>query len=194
MQLTQNESLNKPLKIWHSDRNKTDDSLIINPKQKPPHPLTSNPTNNTMNPTSDINQDCIKECNSLLRGELSAVETYEQAIEKFGHESESPTLRRIKDEHQASVRDLQESITAMGGIPDDESGAWGTFATAVQGAANLFGDDSAVAALKQGEKHGERDYEDALEKHFLLPACRDQIQSKLLPRVKSHISTLDSLD
>ncbi|BDS06801.1 hypothetical protein NT6N_18410 [Oceaniferula spumae] len=146
-----------------------------------------------MNTTPQYNEDCIKECNSLLRGELSAVETYEQAIDKFGHEGQGMPLRRIKEEHQASVRDLKDSITAMGGIPDDESGAWGTFATAVQGAANLFGDNSAVAALKQGEKHGENEYEEALEKDCIMPSCRSQIQTKLLPRVKSHISTLDSL-
>lgn len=137
--------------------------------------------------------ECIETCNSLLRGELSAVETYEQAIEKFDSAADTVTLRKIRDEHQASVHDLQRSITEMGGVPETDSGAWGTFANAVQGAANLLGDDSAVAALKQGEKHGENDYEKALEQEDTLPSCRSQIESKLLPRVRSHIQTLETL-
>ncbi|MFC5051935.1 PA2169 family four-helix-bundle protein [Rubritalea spongiae] len=138
--------------------------------------------------------DCIGTCNSLLRGELSAVETYEKAIEKFAHDEEVATLRRIKDEHQTSVLELRENIRQMGGEPDDDSGAWGSFANTVQGAANLLGDDSAVAALKQGEKHGLKEYEDAIEESSTMPECRSLIETQWLPRVKSHIRALDALD
>lgn len=143
--------------------------------------------------TQDINTECINTCNSLLRGELSAVETYEKAIAKYPSEKETATLCRIKEEHQASVRDLQENIKAMCGIPDTDSGSWGTFATAVQDTANLFGEESAMAALKQGEKHGENEYLEAIDNDSTLPACRTLIQTRLLPRVKAHVQTIDSL-
>jgi hypothetical protein len=46
---------------------------------------------------------CIDVCNRLLRGERSAVETYDKAIEKYGSEPAAATLRRIRDEHALAV-------------------------------------------------------------------------------------------
>lgn len=59
--------------------------------------------------------DCISVCNSLLRGELSAVETYADT-----HAAED--LRRIWDEHQKSVDRLTGNVREMGGEPDKGSG------------------------------------------------------------------------
>ena len=39
---------------------------------------------------------CIEACNSLLRGEISAIETYNQAIEKFRNEI-LETRRELRD-------------------------------------------------------------------------------------------------
>jgi len=146
-----------------------------------------------MTTTLERNKECIETCNQLLRGELSAVETYKQAIEKFPNETETPTLRRIRDEHSDTVAELRQNVISMGGVADTESGAWGDFATAVQATANFFGDDSAVATLLQGEKHGKREYEDALEKDSTLVPCRDLIRNQCLPRVCRHIETLEKL-
>ena len=43
----------------------------------------------------------VDQLNSLLRGEISAVETYQQAIEKVGdeHASDAAALRAIAQEH-----------------------------------------------------------------------------------------------
>src|SRR6185436_15999874 len=57
--------------------------------------------------TMKTNQICIETCNKLLRGELSAVETYQQAIAKFAEGGERPVLERILADHQDSVRTLQ---------------------------------------------------------------------------------------
>src|SRR5262245_33173406 len=96
-------------------------------------------------------QTTIDTLSALLRGELSAVETYRQAEEKFKGETEEPKLREIRDEHMQSVNLLREHIHGKGGESSDSSGAWGTFASLVEGAAKAFGKTSALRALKEGE-------------------------------------------
>ena len=81
----------------------------------------------------------------------------------------------------------------MGGTPDTDSGAWGTFATAVQGAANLLGENSALASLKQGEEHGKKAYEEALADDEVIPACKAIIRDELLPRVNRHLDWVEKL-
>lgn len=147
-----------------------------------------------MNTTTTNNEHCIKTCNSLLRGELSAVETYNQAIEKFSEKNDCSELVRIRDEHAYAVGKLRANVTEMGGTPDTDSGAWGNFAKSVQGAANLFGEDSGLKALQQGEEHGQSDYQDALDDDEVLPACKQLIQTELLPKVNEHIAALKRLE
>lgn len=138
-------------------------------------------------------EDCIKVCNSLLRGELSAVETYDQALEKFKGESEASQLRAIRNDHNQAVTKLRKNIERMGGVPDSDSGAWGELAKSVQGAAKLFGDGAAISALKKGEEKGRSDYEDALADDRVLKECKDLIRSEMLPQQRRHIAELDSL-
>ena len=143
--------------------------------------------------TTTDTSHCIDVCNSLLRGEISAVETYGKAIDKFSGDPEAPKLIQIRDEHQRAVDLLREDVRRMGGTPDTDSGAWGAFANTVQGAANLFGENSALGALKQGEEHGRNDYERALADDRVLPECKDLIRTELMPRCSQHIATLDML-
>src|SRR5262245_46335753 len=88
------------------------------------------------------NVEAVDALNSLLRGELSAVETYEQALSKV---EEFPVavreLRRIRDEHRAASATLRDHVVKFGGTPAAGSGVWGDFAHAVTGAAKLVGPD-----------------------------------------------------
>ncbi len=137
---------------------------------------------------------CIDVCNSLLRGELSAVETYSLAINRFVGKTAIGDLQRIRSEHALSAARLSQNVREMGGTPDDDSGAWGIFAKTVQGAANLFGAESAVESLQRGEEKGRRDYEDALKDEDVMDPCKEMIRSELLPRVNHHIATLERLE
>lgn len=144
-----------------------------------------------MNATID---HCISVCNKLLRGEISAVETYEQAIEKHSDSFATSELQRIHSEHVNAVDRLSAHVREMGGEPDTSSGAWGTFASAVQGAASMFGEESAIKALKAGEESGRDDYQDALRDDEVLPDSRNMIREELLPATISHISSLERLE
>jgi uncharacterized protein (TIGR02284 family) len=135
----------------------------------------------------------VDQLNSLLRGEISAVETYQQAIEKVGddHASDATALRAIAQEHGADAQALREAIEQLGAEADDSSGAWGAWAKTVQGVAKLFGDASALKALKEGEEHGLKDYEEAIDD--VDPVSRALIVSRLIPNQKRHIATLDGM-
>ncbi|RYD50801.1 MAG: DUF2383 domain-containing protein [Verrucomicrobiaceae bacterium] len=146
-----------------------------------------------MNATREIPADhSIAICNKLLRGELAAVETYGQAIMKYDTLPESDELRRIRMEHSNSAKLLAANVRALGGYPTPDSGAWGLFVSAVQGAANLLGEESALESLKQGEEIGRKDYEEALQDERVVEDFRVLIRTELLPPVMNHIAVLQS--
>ncbi len=131
--------------------------------------------------------------NSLLRGEISAQETYTQAIEKLGVEGRSDVevLREIAREHASAVERLREAVRRAGGTPAEGSGVWGSFARAVEGTAKALGDKSAIKALKEGEEHGLKDYEEAVDD--VDPTTRQLIVADLIPAQQRHIQVLDTL-
>jgi len=137
--------------------------------------------------------ECIDVCNSLLRGELSAVETYSQALEKFDSEIERSALRSIQSDHQNSVARLREHLNDMGAEAASESGAWGAFAKAVEGTAKMLGESPALAALKQGEVPGIDEYEEALRNSGVMEEIKAVIRHELLPPLSEHIAALDRL-
>ena len=137
--------------------------------------------------------EAVGQLNSLLRGEISAKETYAQAIAKLGVEgrSEVEVLRQIAREHEGAVERLRDAVRRAGGVPDESSGVWGTFAKSVEGTAKAFGDAAALKALKEGEEHGLKDYDAALDR--VDPATREIIAADLIPAQQRHIQVLDSL-
>lgn len=133
----------------------------------------------------------IEALNSLLRGEMSAIETYDQAREKFGTQPVVQELDRIRQEHRVSVSVLRSKILDCGGEPSEGSGPWGTFAQAVTGTAKVLGPVSVLAALKQGEEHGISDYEKMLHDEDVSEDCKDLVQTDLLPKCRLHVTSLE---
>lgn len=124
----------------------------------------------------------IEQLNSFLRGELSAVETYEMALDKL--DENSPTRIEVEacmQSHKERVQMLREAILAAGGTPAESSGPWGVFAKAVEGGARMLGDKAAIAALEEGEDHGLEDYRDELDDEDLDVQTRAIVVGQLLP-------------
>jgi uncharacterized protein (TIGR02284 family) len=134
----------------------------------------------------------IEKLNSFLRGERSAVETYNQAIEKF---DDDPAILRslqpLRDSHSVRVQELAARIRALGGKPDETSGAWGGFAKLVEGGAKLFGKSAAIAALEEGEDHGKRLYQDDVDE--LSPELQTFMRSQIMPEQRRTHDTLAAL-
>ena len=130
--------------------------------------------------------------NSLLRGEMSAIETYRQAIDKFAGDPETDQLRAFQRDHRDAADALWHHIERHGGKPSEGSGPWGSFAKAIEGAAKLLGDTAALKALKEGEEHGLKDYQDALDSGNLPADCRELVLS-FVPKMRQHIQVIDQL-
>ncbi|MCW1912251.1 PA2169 family four-helix-bundle protein [Luteolibacter sp. GHJ8] len=137
--------------------------------------------------------ECIDVCNSLLRGELSAIETYSQALAKFVDDPARSALEDIRFDHEASASRLRDHILEMSAEPSTDSGAWGEFAKAVEGTAKILGETAALEALERGENHGIDEYEKALRNPDVMDEIKTVIRTRLLPVLTEHIATLKRL-
>ncbi len=142
---------------------------------------------------SDITLECIRTGNNLLRGELSAVQTYELAIKRHPGLATAFDLDRISREHRRSVRILTAVVRGIGGEPTSSSGAWGVFANSAPTAANFLGAQSMVESLRVGEEQSRNDYEDALDAENTTESFKTIIRSDLLTSVEDHITSLERL-
>lgn len=132
----------------------------------------------------------------LLRDELSAIETYEQALEKvreYTMPEEEKQIAAICEEHRDAAGRLRESISQHGGKAPSGSGLWGSWSRLVMGGATMMGEEATIRALREGEESGASDYEEVLEKGDVPDDLRSLIQSTLLPRQRQHIQILDRL-
>jgi uncharacterized protein (TIGR02284 family) len=148
-------------------------------------------TNTDMGDTGET----VRQLNSLLRGEISAAETYRMAIDKVAGsdsaDANAGLLREIQEEHGRAAQEIRDRIRELGGEASDSSGAWGAWAKTVQGTMNLFGDASSLKALKEGEEHGLKDYQEAMDD--VDPNSKQLINNQLIPAQQRHINLLDQL-
>jgi hypothetical protein len=138
----------------------------------------------------------IQSINSLLQNELSAMETYKQALDKFREQTalgDMDFLMSFYEEHKAAVCSLRGKIQQLGGISAQDSGAWGTWAKLVMAGANVLGKQAAIKVLREGELAGSEDYKNALLDHELPSGIRSLIENKLLPTQQRHMRTLNQL-
>ena len=154
----------------------------------------------TFNPTDAASTDmgdtgeAVRQLNSLLRGEISAAETYRMAIDKVadaGDAANAGLLREIQEEHGRAAQGIRDRIRELGGEPSDSSGAWGAWAKFTQGTANLFGDAASLKSLKEGEEHGLKDFEEGIDDIDATSA--ELVQNQLIPAQQRHIKLLDQL-
>lgn len=138
--------------------------------------------------------DPVPQLNSLLRGEISAAETYRMAIDRAAGSDPATHLKllgQIQAEHGRAAQQVRDRIRELGGQATESSGAWGAWAKTVQATMSLFGDASSLKALKEGEEHGLHDYNTALSS--VDPTSQELIQNQLIPQQQRHIDLLDQI-
>jgi hypothetical protein len=128
---------------------------------------------------TNITEQDIHQLNSFLRGELSAVETYQQCIDKMSDGNIVAQLRALQESHRRRAELLTDRVRMLGGKPAQGSGVWGSFAKVAEGSAKLFGEAAAVSALEEGEDHGRDDYRRDVDK--LSPTERHFIEAEIMP-------------
>lgn len=155
--------------------------------------MTTNSAGSSNDETAETGEG-VRQLNSLLRGEISAAETYRMAIDKVADGDDATNaglLREIQEEHGRAAQGLRDRIRELGGEASDSSGAWGVWAKTVQGTMSLFGDSSSLKALKEGEEHGLKDYQEAVDD--VDSSSAQLIQNQLIPAQQRHINLLDQL-
>jgi bacterioferritin (cytochrome b1) len=136
-------------------------------------------------------EDVVGKLNSFLRGEISAVETYKQALDKVTDPTIRSQLERCEQDHEQRIELLRARITKLGGKPDTTSGARGVWAKLLQGGGDLLGEKTAVQALEQGEDHGLNDYRRDLD--ALDTETRTWVEANLLPKAEQTHGALSAL-
>ncbi len=144
------------------------------------------------NPHGDSQRRRVGKLNSFLRGEISAVETYQQALDKVTDPAHPLPAAELRAGPRAARRAApRERITELGGTPEQGSGAWGVWAKLVQGGGNLLGEKTALQALEEGEDHGLNDYRRDLDE--LDGETRTWVESNLLPKAEQTHGALSTL-
>ena len=138
----------------------------------------------------------VEDLNGLLRGELSAIDTYRQVLDKnhkeYREDARFEQLNQLLRDHEQAASQLRELVRRLGGTAANESGAWGAWSNTVMGAARLLGDKPALKALKEGEESGVKDYRSALQDNTPPAEIRD-VCTSILTREEEHVRLLDRL-
>ncbi len=135
----------------------------------------------------------IDKLNGFLKGEIAAVETYEQAMDAVDDSATRIELDKMRASHALRVAKLKSHINGLGGVPEISSGAWGAFAKTVEGGAKLFGEGLAVSTLEEGEDYGKKMYNKGIDD--LSDGTAAFVRAEIVPeqtRTHDHMSVLQN--
>jgi hypothetical protein len=133
----------------------------------------------------------VDQLNEFLRDELTAIETYDQALKGRSSFSGKTELYRNKVSHEKRADILREQVRLLGGDPIDTSGLRGTVAKVIEGGAVAIGDGAALKALEQWEDHSLKDYQDHMTDLDL--SARKVIEARVLPEQRETYRVLSEL-
>ncbi|MBZ5709170.1 PA2169 family four-helix-bundle protein [Nannocystis pusilla] len=129
---------------------------------------------------------------SQYRGELSAIEAYDRALQKFSGQPEENALLQLRDEHRAAVRRLGALIRNHGGVEPEGSGVWGSLATGIERLASIVNDEVPLRVLHRGEVVGYEGYAKLLADPLLSPDVVQELQA-LLDQSQNHLARLETM-
>jgi hypothetical protein len=100
-------------------------------------------------PAEDGSMQKLQEC---LQAEVSAVATYQRALESIAHVGLHRALQEILVSHARRAELVRGWIAQIGGRT--VTGGWGVFANLIETGPDLLGQRLALAALEEGERRG----------------------------------------
>ncbi|HEY9787277.1 MAG TPA: DUF2383 domain-containing protein [Candidatus Obscuribacterales bacterium] len=92
--------------------------------------------------------------NILLGGEMSAVDSYDEAIHRVRDAELIPTLVECRESHALRAERLRQRLIDLGAHPKANAGIWGGIAKIAEAGASIVGDRAAIAILAGGEEYG----------------------------------------
>lgn len=129
---------------------------------------------------------------ALLAGEISAVESYQQAIQKVKDTELISTLEQCRNSHAVRIMMLRECLQNLGVIPSESAGVWGWFAQLVEGGATIVSDQAAIATLTAGEYFGLDQYRKTM--NSVDPESWKIIQKEVIPRQEQTYAVISALN
>jgi len=101
----------------------------------------------------------IEDLNELLKNELSAIETYNQALSKYQDTLGLEVLTGCQASHSDRANKLRSAIASLNAAPTDDIGLGGKFAKLVMDGADKMGDKAILVALQADEGEWTATYE-----------------------------------
>jgi hypothetical protein len=95
----------------------------------------------------------LKVIDKLLRDELAAAATYEQAQQHVDNPETLPALEKNRESHATRSVMLAQLLRQAGATPSESAGPWGVFTKLVENAASFVNDAAVLKVLAEGEKH-----------------------------------------
>lgn len=150
------------------------------------------------NETNDLNENFKPfqkndEIEELLRGEMSAAEAYRQVMESLNKDPEAQRLRTFLEDHNKAVDYWKSQVSNDRSVEKNGSGVWGKAVKTFVGASKLFGNSSALTALREGEEYGLSEYKDLLESEDITTQQKEEIRSRFIPQQEKHIDSLNAM-
>jgi rubrerythrin len=89
--------------------------------------------------------------NDLLQTDHDAVGAYDVAIEKLEDRDYAAQILGFRRDHERHIREINELLTSLGGLPRNEPHATAPFKTALQSLGGLAGDRGLLVAFRTNE-------------------------------------------
>ncbi len=138
-----------------------------------------------------MTSQAIEDLNALLKNELAAIETYNQALTKFQNKHGIEILRRCQQSHLERSNKLRSTIVDLKGTPTADIGLGGKFGKLVMAGAEQMGDPAIVVALQADEGEWTANYEWRLVS--MHGDHRPLVKEELLPQQKEIEEQLSEL-
>jgi len=116
----------------------------------------------------------------FLTAELSAVETYREAISRVSDSVLREQLEELELSHRQRIQMIRRHLTDLGAQPvPDSSQPWADLSGIKDSGNSAFADLTAVRILEEGEDRTAREYSNALE--ALDDDLRKLVEDSLIP-------------
>ncbi|MBS1983603.1 MAG: ferritin-like domain-containing protein [Bdellovibrionales bacterium] len=106
-----------------------------------------------------LSNDEINALAALQVGEISAVQAYDQALDRVKNMELVPTLEECRESHAQRAAMLRVRLRELGANPLKDGGLLGGLASIVESAACTLGDQRGIEVLAKGESIGTEKYE-----------------------------------
>lgn len=134
----------------------------------------------------------MRQVDELIRGEMSAVKSIDSILGRIKDTTERSKLDTIRKDHLRAVEKLKKFASSDFDEASVTGGPWSVFTKAFTSGASLFGDKTALRALKMGEEHGLNEYKQVMADRNLNSELKQVISSELLPAQENHLKTINS--